>query len=383
MRILFICHEASRIGSPKVLLELMGWLKANTDFEIDVLLKIGGELEYAFVSTADNTFKWNHYRPKWQDSFRSHLHDAFIVKAGNRLRKTLLLPKLRSRKYDVVYANTALSSDVMLFLNKVGIARKFIMHVHDLYSITSSMGEHFHKAAAITDHFISVSKVSTQNLIENYNISSDKISTIYPFSSSVKPDSLKNIRKQYSIPNDTFLVGGCGILDWRKGPDLFLSVAASALKSATTKPLYFLWLGNNKHPKHAKRFIHDAQSISKDNRIIFAGAQDNPQDYFAAFDLFLLTSREDPFPLVCLENAQAGVPIICFNQHNGCTEYVDNTCGAVVDYLNVEEMKKSVLEYANSPQKHANASENIKQHSSKYTLDISAPQILDIINKFA
>jgi glycosyltransferase involved in cell wall biosynthesis len=60
--------------------------------------------------------------------------------------------------------------------------------------------------------------------------------------------------------------------------------------------------------------------------------------YFAAFDVFALVSREDPFPVVCLEAASLGKPIVCFNSSDGEKEFVENDCGFVVPDLDIEIM---------------------------------------------
>src|SRR5258708_36960703 len=47
-RVLFVSHDASRTGSPMVLLTLQRWLRANLDIDIRTLLLEGGPLEAEF-----------------------------------------------------------------------------------------------------------------------------------------------------------------------------------------------------------------------------------------------------------------------------------------------------------------------------------------------
>src|SRR5258708_32684748 len=49
-RVLFVSHDASRTGSPIVLLTLQRWLRANVDIEIQTLLLEGGPLQSDFAS---------------------------------------------------------------------------------------------------------------------------------------------------------------------------------------------------------------------------------------------------------------------------------------------------------------------------------------------
>ena len=60
------------------------------------------------------------------------------------------------------------------------------------------------------------------------------------------------------------------------------------------------------------RAPHDAKRLGLGDRIKFVGPLEQPAQLFAAMDVFALTSREDPFPLVMLEAAAAGIPFVCF-----------------------------------------------------------------------
>ena len=60
-------------------------------------------------------------------------------------------------------------------------------------------------------------------------------------------------------------------------------------------------------------------------------------------DVFALTSREDPFPLVMLEAAAAGLPLVCFAQGGGTPEFALPDAGYMVTYLDVAEMADAVV----------------------------------------
>ncbi len=60
--------------------------------------------------------------------------------------------------------------------------------------------------------------------------------------------------------------------------------------------------------------------------------------YNAGADLYLLTSREDPFPNVVLEALDTKVPVIGFKNAGGFEDVVTEQTGALVDYLNLPMM---------------------------------------------
>ena len=48
MKILFICHDACRTGAPLLLLNMLRWLKANSDLSFEVLLMKDGQYKVSF-----------------------------------------------------------------------------------------------------------------------------------------------------------------------------------------------------------------------------------------------------------------------------------------------------------------------------------------------
>lgn len=66
--------------------------------------------------------------------------------------------------------------------------------------------------------------------------------------------------------------------------------------------------------------------------------------YNAGADLYLLTSREDPFPNVVLEALDTKVPVIGFKNAGGFEDVVTEKTGALVDFLNLPKMVERIYE---------------------------------------
>lgn len=110
------------------------------------------------------------------------------------------------------------------------------------------------------------------------------------------------------------------------------------------------------------------------------GSKPNPLDYFSEFALFALMSREDPYPLVCLEAASLAKPIICFDQAGGEPEFVEDDCGFVVPYLNLDAMADKILLLIKSPDLRDKMGIQAKQKVvSRHHISVAAPQIIEII----
>ena len=57
-------------------------------------------------------------------------------------------------------------------------------------------------------------------------------------------------------------------------------------------------------------------------QLLIPGQREDVRDYYNAADVFLLTSREDPFPSVVLEAFAAGLPVVAFADTTGCEELI-------------------------------------------------------------
>src|SRR5262249_45137938 len=129
--------------------------------------------------------------------------------------------------------------------------------------------------------------------------------------------------------------------------------------------------------------LHDINVLGLQRYVHFLGEKTNPLDYFAACDLFVLMSREDPFPLVMLEAASMGRPILCFEGSGGATEFVENDCGFAVPYLDIEAMASKLLTLLDSTALYEDCARRAKQKvSERHTVTTTAPKLLRVIDDF-
>jgi glycosyltransferase involved in cell wall biosynthesis/SAM-dependent methyltransferase len=196
-------------------------------------------------------------------------------------------------------------------------------------------------AVADSDHFIAVSPPVAENLVRNHGIAPADISCLHPYiktSHFVPPARVEELRAELGLQPGDKVVFGCGTMDWRKGPDLFVQVANEVIRRAPDAR--FIWIGADTGDEAASR----AKALATDPRIRFLGERETPRDYLALGGAFLLSSREDPFPLVTLEAADAGLPAVCFAGAGGMPDFVGNSCGRTVPFEDVEAAAKALTE---------------------------------------
>ena len=96
-----------------------------------------------------------------------------------------------------------------------------------------------------------------------------------------------------------------------------------------------------------------------------------------------MISREDAYPLVCLETAAMATPIICFENGGGMPEFVEEDCGFVVPYLDVEAVAEKVVKLYQDPalreQMGASAAIKVRQ---RHHIEAIAPDVAELIERF-
>ena len=92
-----------------------------------------------------------------------------------------------------------------------------------------------------------------------------------------------------------------------------------------------------------------------------------------------MTSREDPFPLVCIEAAHFSVPILCFDGATGTQEMLVQGGGSVVPYMDIQSMAERIKEYYQNRERLAADGEAARRVFSEFTPDKICPQLHQVI----
>ena len=127
----------------------------------------------------------------------------------------------------------------------------------------------------------------------------------------------------------------------------------------------------------------DIQKLGLQDKVFFTDEVEHPFSYYNTFDVFVLPSREDPFPLVCIEMGMLGKPIISFEQATGTNEIIEQGGGFVVPYLNIEAMADCVMAYYNNRSLIETHGAFNKVAFSKFTPEQICPQIFNVILSFS
>src|SRR5262249_46474149 len=130
-----------------------------------------------------------------------------------------------------------------------------------------------------------------------------------------------------ALRSEAKIIGGVGTVASYKGTDLFIAVALRIRQLLPLQRLRFIWIGVEQHPDVRRLLEHDIERAGLTGVVDLLGETQDPTAFFNSLSLFLLPSREDSWPLVMLEAAAAGVPIVCFQRSGGAEEFVANGGG--------------------------------------------------------
>ncbi|MGB8646417.1 MAG: glycosyltransferase family 4 protein [Anaerolineae bacterium] len=187
-----------------------------------------------------------------------------------------------------------------------------------------------------------------QAYLENYRIDPRKI-TLLPNAIDIRaferPDRnncAEELCKTLGLSTQTKLVTMIGRLDPEKDWQTFLGVA----RLVTTQfgmPCAFLVVGSGSQDRELRTRVR-AEGL---DRVIFLGYREDIPDLLSQSDVFLLTSRREPFGIVLLEAMAAGCPIVATRSggpESILTNGVDALLADVGDVQGLAEIVMRILE---------------------------------------
>jgi glycosyltransferase involved in cell wall biosynthesis len=302
-------------------------LKEQLHYEVHLLLKKGGPLESEFRKYARVYVLGEKYT------------DVYAVEK--------LVGRLHRDGISIAICNTVVSGDLLKILSKRNI--KAISLIHEMPELIHEyhMEDNAALVAQYADKVVFASSVVKEKFQGIAKIPDNKC-TILPQGLYLRnsyrgrrDEARAILRRKFGLPEETNIVLAVGFADLRKGADLFAEVAQKVL--ASMPGTCFIWIGH-----HDDRFMHSVLDNVKRSgladRILFPGRKDNVGLYYSGCDIYLMTSREDPFPSTVLEAMDAGIPVVGFEDAGGFQDIVTEETGALVPYLDVEAMSEKTVE---------------------------------------
>jgi hypothetical protein len=303
-RIVLVSHDNSLYGATNVFLNFLKYIDFLNIYEIYYIVK------NTTCEIADD-YKFNNTTFIYLKFETLSLYHYYYY-----VDKSILI--LRSIEPDIVICNTIITSEFYKASTELNLYT--ILYIHENIGEFLKLVNNNHEWSMLPsinifkkiDCIFCVNEDINKYLVNILNIDINKIIIQTPFINTENIDNL--IKNPLQYKNTT--VGMCGCGTYRKGFDTFVNIA---IKNPN---INFIWIGPNQEFLNIKIF--------PDNLII-TGYTDNPYYYVKNLDYFLLTSREDPFPLVVLEALYLNIKVISFNNKNIGTLNIIKKYGIIID----------------------------------------------------
>lgn len=282
--------------------------------------------------------------------------------------------KIKGLDYDIIHAHDWPGFPAALAA-KHSSNKPLIIQVHS--TEIDRWGDHANnliynlekKGFEMASFIIAVSNYTKNMLVEKYQIDPAKIAVIYPGFSSQIPYSQRSI----SLPAfEEKIITFCGRFAWQKGPKYFVNIASKLLEKQQN--LRFIMAGEG---SLRTSMIELVAKMGISRYFHFPGHLKHQEiaALYQVSDILLAPSESEPFGLVALEAALAGIPVI-INKHAGITEVLPNLYK--YDCKETDAVAAEIVNMLNETATTAEAVETNRNAASKLTWERAAKEVLNL-----
>lgn len=349
-KIILVGHDAHRHGAQLNALSMCKILKQQFGYDLQIILLEGGDLI-----------------PDYERISKTHILEDLDITSQRRL-----IRDLKSLGYGKAICNTVVTGKFLSELSKVRI--RCISLVHELPELIKDnkfedrvqlIAENADKiifaAKTVKSGFNSLLLSPKKDLIKEVILPQGVYSIDFNNIDKIETGLL---RMKLSLKPEDILIGSVGFGDRRKGFDLFMDVYRTLVKDRPN--VHFIWIGDLHHEmEKASKSLESGR-----NNFHTLSFQKNIIPLMKDLDLFVLTSREDPFPTAALEALALEVPVVAFRKSGGIEELNEKQfCIELAEYLDVLDMATKIVRLLDDPGtkgKLANTGANLMRESFQF-----------------
>ncbi len=304
MRICVVCHEASLTGAPRIGFDIAAFFAERHDTTL--LVKRNGPL-----------IDFPRYA-RLREGYRSLETSHLVSDLTYRERVERAMTIMEELRPDVLYVNSVASGEWCEAGARAGAL--VALHTHEMRDSLPGLLSSVCTPRVLrwADVLIGASRQAIED-IEDLTTTSVyhhldlgiflDVETVLERSTAAVPPGV-NARGEPLADGDgraRHVVGMCGLAQPRKGADIFFDVATRLPGQD------FLWIGPWRPPETEDNgpTLERFERLALPNFYV-TGLVDNPYAYLRQLDAFVLTSREDPNPLVVAEALLLGKRAIAF-----------------------------------------------------------------------
>lgn len=161
--------------------------------------------------------------------------------------------------------------------------------------------------AVLPDHVVGVSRAVREYLVGT-GLHADAVTAVptgIDFTRFDRTATAAPLRAELGLAPDTLIVGTMAILRKKKGHHHLLEAAAQVVRQVPR--VHFVFSGNGPQEENLRR---QAGELGLEGRVSFLGLRRDVPEVLAAFDLFVLPTRQEALGTAFIEAQAMGVPVI-------------------------------------------------------------------------
>ena len=377
MKILFISHDANRTGASILAVGIFNYFK--NIFNVDANIKFLGDGPLKLLVSPDCILDVRKYHAKPVHLFKRIINKILGYHYYPTSQAEAKIKYYKKQGFTHYYGNSVLSLPELVEIHASIPDARFIVHIHELDSHNKDFVDELSYANQHSFVFIAASKLVQQNLIEQYGIVPGNIHIVYEFINVEIITEKSKLLRDKTVSESGFVVSGSGYASQRKGFDFFVELSHTFKNRFPDLPVYFRWVG--KVSEKLMNIVHEqAEKNEQEANLILTGEMENPYPFYNQSSVFVLTSREDPFPLVVLEHALLGKPVICFDKGTGSSEFVmEYDAGMVIPYFEMDAVVNAISQLYHNQELYHHYAANAKAAAQHFDIGIMCDKIRNIV----
>ena len=268
--------------------------------------------------------------------FPNYFNYKFFSKIKQFLTYIIVIPKalkkIKEINPDVIHVHYPITSYMAWLANKV-----YRIPFVTTYHIKGIPNTILHKQANIS---IAISSEMKEELIERWGYQKESVELVFngvsenKFTQKIEDEEKNKLKKKLGINSTDIIIGFVGTYQYKKGIDILLKAVAK-IKNMNIK-LILLGAGE------VEWLENIIKEFKIEDKVIFQKFQD-PVIYYSIFDIFVLPSRNEGFPLVALESMMMGCCTIRSNV-SGAYDMIENKkTGFIFENENIEELTEILI----------------------------------------
>jgi len=353
--ILIISHDLSLSGAPLLLFSLAKELYVSGYF-ITITSPFDGELKEEYLKIGIPVI----------------IDDSLYYSNTNEFKRFMA-------NFDLVIANTILNWRIILSAKETSTPS--IWYIHESTSGLEAAQQNIliKKALSVSDKVVFPCKYTTNMYQKIFHTKQSNFLTIYTGLEINKYTPNKSFESP-SSDNKIQLIH-IGSIEERKGQDILIDAINKIPKEIQNK-IEIKFVGRILDEKYYKLI---QKKIISDVKIEFTKQLPHERvlELLKKSDIFILTSRDEVFPLTILEAMSQAKAIIAPNI-TGIPEAVQsNISGYLYDNLDINQLKKQIIQLVNDKNKRNKLGERAKKEfEKKFTIKLFSEKFIEEIDNY-